>query len=501
MTPEMEIYKNIDLLIRYGLDKKLIESEDVRYIRNRLLAALGLDAYKTPELPAEAPELQEILTPLARAMCEARGLDDTVGNRDLCDTELMGILTPRPSQVIADFRATYAKSPKAATDNFYKLCGDCDYIRRYRIKNDMHWMASTEYGDLDITINLSKPEKDPKDIAAAKSRPQSGYPSCMLCPDNEGYSGRVDHPARQNHRIIPVEICGKPWGFQYSPYVYYNEHCILLNQAHVPMVIDKAVFGKLFDFIRQFPHYFIGSNADLPIVGGSILTHEHFQGGNFEFAMAKAPYRKTITIPGFEDVTAGIVKWPMSVIRIRHADPERLSELGDKILTAWRAYTDEAAFIYAFTGDTPHNTITPVARMRDGEYELDLVLRNNITTEEHPLGVYHPHAELHNIKKENIGLIEVMGLAVLPSRLKKEMALLKDAILSGADISADEQIAKHAEWVARWMEKYDDVNENNVEEIIKQEIGETFAEVLRHAGVFADDASGHDAFDRFIESL
>lgn len=492
---------NVDCLIKYSLDKGLIDERDEKFIRNRLLSAIGLDTYEKTEIPAPLPELEDILKPLAVHMCEIKGWHDSIGNRDLCDTELMGILTPRPSQVIDAFWNKYDTSPKEATDYYYKLCGDNDYIRRYRIKNDMHWVTSTEYGDIDITINLSKPEKDPKDIAAAKSRPQSGYPACMLCPENEGYCGRVDHPARQNHRIIPLKICGEDWGLQYSPYVYYNEHCILLNQSHTPMKIDKSVFYKLFSFVSQFPHYFIGSNADLPIVGGSILTHEHFQGGNYTFAMAKAPMRKTFTLEGFEDIEAGILKWPMSVIRIRHKDYNRLAELGDKILTAWRGYSDPDAFVFAFSGDTPHNTITPVARKNGDMFELDLVLRNNITTDEHPLGVYHPHAELHNIKKENIGLIEVMGLAVLPSRLKGEIALLKTAILGKEDISANEAIAKHADWVGRWIGNYDNINEENIEDIIKGEIGKTFAEVLRHAGVFADTDEGAAAFDRFIDSL
>ena len=495
------VYRNVDYLIAYGLDTGLVEPEDVCYIRNRLLYELGIDSYENSGEVKEIPELEAVLKPLTDHMIEMWYTDDTVTMRDLHDTAIMGALTPRPSEVIRRFREEYQKNPKAATDYFYKLCGDCNYIRRYRIANDIHWVTNTQYGDMDITINMSKPEKDPRDIAAAKSRPVSGYPTCMLCPENEGYSGRVDFPARQNHRIIPVDICGEEWGLQYSPYVYYNEHCILLNKKHVPMVIDKSVFEKLFSFVSQFPHYFIGSNADLPIVGGSILTHEHFQGGSYDFAMAKAPYRKEFSVNGFEDVTCGIVKWPMSVIRLCHRDSVRLVELADRILNAWRGYSDPDAFIYSHTDGTPHNTITPVARMRDGEYELDLVLRNNITTDEHPLGVYHPHAELHHIKKENIGLIEVMGLAVLPSRLKREMTALKYAILAGEDIRANAELEKHADWVEEWLPGYSDVTADNLDEIIQYEIGKVFEKVLLHAGVFSDDEFGVAAFDHFVESI
>ena len=408
---------------------------------------------------------------------------------------------PRPSEVIRKFQDKYEKDPKLATDYFYQLSQDTDYIRRYRIKKDQKWISSTKYGDLDITINLSKPEKDPKAIAAAKNAKQSGYPKCLLCMENEGYAGRINHPARQNHRVIPVTINGSRWGFQYSPYVYYNEHCIVFNSSHIPMKIEHDTFCKLFDFVKQFPHYFVGSNADLPIVGGSILSHDHFQGGCYEFAMAKAPVERSFTVKGFEDVEAGIVNWPMSVIRISHQDTDRLVALADVILEKWRGYSDEAVFIYAETDGEPHNTITPIARRRGDKFELDLVLRNNITTEEHPLGVYHPHANLHHIKKENIGLIEVMGLAVLPARLKEEMEHLAAAILSGADIRQDEELEKHADWVEQFLPKYEDVNRDNIMEILHHEIGHVFMQVLEDAGVYKRDEEGQKAFDRFTGSL
>ena len=393
------------------------------------------------------------------------------------------------------------EDPVKATDYFYKLSQDSNYIRRDRIAKDQKWVTKTEYGDLDITINLSKPEKDPKAIAAAKLMKQSGYPKCLLCRENEGYAGRVNHPARQNHRIINVEVNHHAWGFQYSPYVYYNEHCIVFNSSHIPMKIEKDTFAKLFSFVKQFPHYFVGSNADLPIVGGSILSYDHFQGGHYEFAMAKASVDRTFCVKGYEDVDAGIVKWPMSVIRLSGKDTDRIIELADHILRAWRSYTDEAAFIYAETDGEPHNTITPIARKRGENYELDLVLRNNITTKEHPLGVYHPHAKLHHIKKENIGLIEVMGLAVLPARLKEEMADLKKAILNGDDIAADPVLNIHADWVKEFSVKYDKITQDNIDSIIEEEIGYVFAEVLEDAGVYKLTEEGKQAFDRFTASL
>ena len=427
-------------------------------------------------------------------------IEDDTTSRDLFDTELMGRLTPRPSQVIREFEARYAQSPETATDWYYKFSQDTDYILRYRIAKDVKWVAPTPYGDLDITINLSKPEKDPRAIAAAKTAPQGGYPKCQLCRENEGYAGRMNHPARQNHRIIPITIDGKDWFFQYSPYVYYNEHCIVFNGQHVPMKIDRSAFRKLLDFVKQFPHYFVGSNADLPIVGGSILSHDHFQGGRYTFAMEKAPVEKPVSFPGFEDVECGIVKWPMSVIRLRSADDDRLVDLAEKILQNWRGYTDEAAFVFAETDGEPHNTITPIARMRDGKFELDLVLRNNLTTEEYPLGVYHPHQELHHIKKENIGLIEVMGLAVQPSRLKGELADLADAFVEGRDIRADEALEKHNHWAEELKTRYTFTKENAMD-ILQKEVGVVFATVLEHAGVYKCTDEGRTAFLRFINSM
>ena len=507
------IQERILELTEYGLVTGLVEPEDRRFTINRLLELFHLDelddevaaayAKRTPmtQESAEAA-LEDILNEMLDYAAED-GLmpEDTITYRDLFDTKIMGMLVPRPSEVIKKFQALYQISPMEATDYFYKLSRDTNYIRRYRIKKDQKWTADTEFGTLDITINLSKPEKDPKAIAAAKLAKQSGYPKCLLCKENEGYAGRVNHPARQNHRIIPVTINHSDWFFQYSPYVYYNEHCIVFNAEHTPMKIEKATFGKLLDFVEQFPHYFVGSNADLPIVGGSILSHDHFQGGHYTFAMAKAPIEKELQFEGFSDVKAGIVKWPMSVIRISGPDKERLIELADKILLTWRGYTDEDAFIYAETDGEPHNTITPIARRRGDDFELDLVLRNNITTGEHPLGVYHPHAKLHHIKKENIGLIEVMGLAVLPARLKDEMAELADALVNGTDLRATETLASHAEWAEGFLPKYDKITKDNVMDILHEEIGLVFNEVLQDAGVYKCTPEGRKAFERFIVAV
>ena len=483
------INRSIDKLISYGLEKGLIEPLDKVYCTNRLLEALGLDDYQPTGEVFSDVDIEETLGELLDFAVKNGLCEDGVVYRDLFDTKLMGLITPPPSVVNSRFAADYSVSPEKATDNFYKSSCDTDYIRRYRIAKDKRWKAQTEYGLLDITINLSKPEKDPKAIAAAKNAKQSGYPKCMLCRECEGYAGRVNYPARQNHRIAAIEINGEPWGFQYSPYVYYNEHCIVFNKKHTPMVIDKGAFEKLFEFVGKFPHYFVGSNADLPIVGGSILAHEHFQGGRYTFAMETAEVEKELVFKGFEDISAGIVKWPMSVIRINGKDPERLALLADKILNCWRGYTDEDAFIFAETNGEPHNTITPIARMRDGKYEMDLVLRNNITTEEHPLGVYHPHAELHHIKKENIGLIEVMGLAVLPSRLKGEMEALAKAMVNGDDIKADPVLEKHAEWAQDILSRRT-VTAENVDKTLEEEIGAVFSKVLEHAGVYKRDENG-----------
>ena len=491
----------VSKLAVYALRTGLIEESEYLWAVNTILDTLKLDSYTDPGQEWGEIELAPVLEELLDD-AYARGVltENSVVYRDLFDTELMGRLTPRPSQVISKFQALYREAPQKATDWYYELSQDTNYIRRDRIAKDMQWKTDTEYGQLDITINLSKPEKDPKAIAAARDLPASNYPRCQLCAENEGYAGRVNHPARQNHRIIPITINDSPWFLQYSPYVYYNEHCICLNSVHTPMKIDRACFGKLLDFVRQFPHYFVGSNADLPIVGGSILAHDHFQGGRYTFAMEKAPVETPFAFPGFEDVKAGIVKWPMSVVRLACQDSGRLVELADRILTAWRGYTDEAAAILAETEGVPHNTITPIARMRDGKYELDLVLRNNLTTEEHPLGLYHPHAELHHIKKENIGLIEVMGLAVLPARLKEELAAVADSLVSGSDLRASVLTEKHADWAERFQTKYTITRENALD-IVQRETGLAFAQVLEHAGVYKRSNEGREAFLRFLKTI
>ncbi len=495
----MTVYEAVTALADYAVKENLIKERDRTYSANCILGILGLDDYESVS-PQDSPDLESILACLLDYACEKGLCENSVVYRDLFDTKIMGALTPRPSLVEEEFYAKYKQSPEKATEYYYHLSRKSDYIREYRIKNDMKWVTKTKYGDIDITINLSKPEKDPKAIAAAGKMKASGYPKCQLCAENEGYAGRVNHPARQNHRIIPIKVNGEEWFFQYSPYVYYNEHCIVLNSKHTPMVINRAAFNKLFDFVKLFPHYFVGSNADLPIVGGSILSHEHFQGGNYTFAMAKAPVEREISFAGYEDVKAGIVRWPMSVIRLSGPDTVRITELAEKILDSWRAYTDEEAFIYAETDGVKHNAITPIARCSGGVYELDLVLRNNITTEEYPDGFYHPHPEYHHIKKENIGLIEVMGLAVLPSRLKKEMEQLKAALLEGRDISADETLAKHYEWAEMIKGKYD-LTPDNIDGIIRDEIGIVFAAILEQCGVFSRDEAGTAQFLRFTSQV
>ena len=494
--------KEIAALVAYAERTGLIEPCERAWAVNTLLEGLGLDSYTAPEEPVSGDiDLAKTLEALMDD-AHARGVlkEDSVVYRDLFDTMLMGRLTPRPAQVIAKFQALREQDPKAATDWYYQFSQDTNYIRRDRIAKDMKWVSPTEYGDLDITINLSKPEKDPKAIAAARNLPASAYPRCQLCAENEGYAGRVNHPARGNHRIVPITINGSPWFLQYSPYVYYNEHCICLNSEHVPMKIDRACFAKLLDFVGQFPHYFVGSNADLPIVGGSILAHDHFQGGRYTFAMERAPVETPFSFPGFADVQAGIVKWPMSVVRLACPDGARLVELANRILTAWRGYTDEAAVIYAETDGVPHNTITPIARMREGNFELDLVLRNNLTTPEHPLGLYHPHAGLHHIKKENIGLIEVMGLAVLPARLKEELTAVAEGLVSGADLRGSELTAKHAGWAEGFRDKYD-ITEENALTIVRRETGLVFAQVLEDAGVYKRTPEGREAFFRFLRAV
>ena len=498
--------ENIKKLVEYGIETGLTPECERIYTTNLLLEMFHEDSYEDVEVEKipvddDGEGLEQVLSELLAEAVKRGIIEDSIGYRDLFDTKLMNCLLPRPAQVQKEFWEHYGHSPEEATAYYYKFSRDSDYIRRYRVKKDMKWKVESPYGEIDITINLSKPEKDPKAIAAAKNAKNNSYPKCQLCMENEGYAGRLDHPARENHRIIPITINGGEWGFQYSPYVYYNEHCIVFNGQHIPMKIDRAAFTKLFDFVKQFPHYFLGSNADLPIVGGSILSHDHFQGGNYTFAMAKAPVEKEVTIPGYEDVECGIVKWPLSVLRIRHKDEKRLIELADHVLGAWRGYTDEAAFIYAETDGEPHNTITPIARKVGDVYELDLTLRNNITTEEHPLGVYHPHAQYHNIKKENIGLIEVMGLAVLPARLKEELEILADYLVEGKDIRSNEKIEKHADWVAGFLPKHSEISRENVMDILKEEVGQTFVHVLEDAGVYKCNEEGRKAFLRFIETL
>ncbi|MGN0332271.1 MAG: UDP-glucose--hexose-1-phosphate uridylyltransferase [Lachnospiraceae bacterium] len=493
--------ENIKKLVEYGISTGLVPECEKVYTTNLLLEIFGEDTYEDVEIDDSSIELEAVLKNLLDEAVARGIIEDSIVYRDLFDTKLMNCLMPRPSQVQKEFWDRYETSPEEATDYFYKLSQDSDYIRRYRVKKDMKWKVDSPYGEIDITVNLSKPEKDPKAIAAAKNAKASSYPKCLLCMENEGYAGRVNHPARENHRIIPVTINDSKWGFQYSPYVYYNEHCIVFNGQHVPMKIEKAAFVKLFDFVKMFPHYFLGSNADLPIVGGSILSHDHFQGGHYTFAMAKAPIEKEVVIPGYEDVQAGIVKWPLSVLRLRGKNMERIIELADHVLRNWRGYTDEDAFIFAETDGEPHNTITPIARISGDMYELDLTLRNNITTAEHPLGVYHPHAQYHNIKKENIGLIEVMGLAVLPSRLKEEMELLGEYLTEGKDIRSNEKIEKHADWVESFLPNYDVITKENVADILKKEIGNTFVHVLEDAGVYKCTPEGRDAFMRFINTL
>ncbi len=495
----MQIETYIDSLVSYAMNRGLAQPEDHQVLTNRLLELLGKDDY-TPSAEPQTEQLEEILSGMLDYAVEKGLCQDNITARDLFDTKIMGAVTPMPREAISTFREKYARSPMEATDWYYQFSCDTDYIRRYRIARDMRWKYESAYGQIDITINLSKPEKDPKAIAAAKNAPQSSYPKCQLCRENEGYAGRMNHPARQNHRILPITIDGNPWCLQYSPYVYYNEHCIVFNSQHIPMRIDRSAFRKLLDFVTVFPHYFVGSNADLPIVGGSILSHEHFQGGRYTFAMETAPVQKRLIFKGFADIAAGIVKWPMSVIRLNGRDPERITELADKILQLWRGYSDEAVGVVAFSDGEPHNTITPIARRRGEDYELDLVLRCNITTDEHPLGVFHPHADKHHIKKENIGLIEVMGLAVLPSRLKKELADLTDAIVTGADIAGDEALSKHAPWVQNLKNTYTFTKENTMD-ILLQETGRVFAEVLEDAGVYKNTPEGQEAFCRFAEAV
>lgn len=492
---------NIKKLVQYGVFRGLIPECEIAYSTNLLLAIFKKNDYTDPDIGSEEPVLEDILKALCDEACSMGLIEDSITYRDLFDTELMNCITPRPSQVRDTFWSKYQKSPKTATEYYYDFSQNTNYIRRDRIAKDMKWVVPSRYGDIDITINLSKPEKDPKAIAAAKNASASSYPKCLLCMENEGYAGTVTHPARNNHRIIPLTICNTQWGFQYSPYVYYNEHCIVFNGQHTPMKIEKKTFEKLFDFIKLFPHYFLGSNADLPIVGGSILSHDHFQGGNYTFAMAKADTLYDFKVEQYPHVECGILNWPLSVIRLKGKDSREVVDLADHILKTWQNYTDEDAFIYAHTDGELHNTITPIARFRNGLYELDLALRNNITTEEHPLGVYHPHSKLHHIKKENIGLIEVLGLAILPARLKNEMELLADYIITGKDIRSNDDLNKHADWVDEFLPAYDSITSGNVMEILKEEIGKVFVQVLEDAGVYKCTPEGLTNFKRFINFL
>lgn len=495
----MKIETYIDALVSYAMNAGLAEPEDHWVLVNRILDILQKPDYEPSDEPM-TEDLEEILGGILDYAVEKGLCDDNITAKDIFDTRIMGAVTPMPREIVRTFWEKYKKDPVEATDWYYKFSCDTDYIRRYRIEKDMRWKYPCEYGELDVTINLSKPEKDPKAIAAAKFAPQTAYPKCQLCRENEGYAGRMNHPARANHRIIPIEICGADWCLQYSPYVYYNEHCIVLNEEHIPMKIDKSAFEKLLDFVRLFPHYFVGSNADLPIVGGSILSHEHFQGGHYTFAMETADIMEKVVFKGFEDIEAGIVKWPMSVIRLRGKDSARIADLADKILGIWRGYSDESVSVIAFSEDQPHNTITPIARRRGEDYELDLVLRCNITTEEFPMGVFHPHEDKHHIKKENIGLIEVMGLAVLPSRLKKELSDLAKAAVSGEDVYSDEALSKHADWLSELKKEYT-FTEENAMDIILKETGKVFEKVLEDAGVYKNTEEGYSAFRRFIDEV
>jgi len=495
------LFDNIKRLVQYGIDQGITKECERVYSTNLLLSLFQEYDFVDAGGSLEKKDLEEILKELLDEACRRNIIEDNVVSRDLFDTSLMNCLLPRPYEMQCTFWEFYKESPKAASDYYYKFSQDSNYIRRYRTKKDMKWFTDTKYTTLEITINLAKPEKDPKAIAAAKHVKQTGYPKCLLCMENEGYSGHMNHPARQTHRIIPITLNDEKWGLQYSPYVYYNEHCIVLSSEHRPMVIDHATFVKLFDFIKIFPHYFVGSNADLPIVGGSILSHEHFQGGNYDLPITNASITENFTVKGYEDVTAGIVNWPLSVIRLQCEDEKRIIELSDHILSVWKNYSDKEVFVFAHTDGEPHNTITPIARKRGNMYEMDLALRNNITTKEHPLGVYHPHEELHHIKKENIGLIEVMGLAVLPSRLKEEMDILSEYILNKKDIRSNDKIEKHAVWADGILKSYDNINSDNIRDILQKEIGLVFCSVLEDAGVFKGTLEGQNAFRRFADAL
>ena len=497
------LVENIKKLVLYGIKTEILPECEKVYATNMLLDLFREDTYEETEIESDTGtlELEEILTALLDAAIKRGLIEDGITEKDLFDAKIMNCILPRPAWIQQIFQEKYKESPLEATNYYYKLSGDSDYIRHYRTRKDKKWTLDCEYGKIDLTINLSKPEKDPKAIAAAKNIKSSSYPKCLLCKENEGYAGRMNHPGRVNHRIIPIIINNEEWGLQYSPYVYYNEHCIVFKGKHDPMMINKETFVKLFDFVDLFPHYFLGSNADLPIVGGSILSHDHFQGGHYTFAMENAKIEEYVTISGYEEIQAGIVHWPLSVLRLKGEDKEKVILLADIILQNWRAYTDEEAFIFAYTDGEPHNTITPIARKKGNAYELDLVLRNNITTKRHPLGVYHPHAQYHHIKKENIGLIEVMGLAVLPARLQEEMQALKEAILSGKNIREDSRIEKHAVWAEEFLSEYENITEETIQEILQKEIGKVFVKVLEDSGVYKCNTAGRKAFKKFLHSI
>lgn len=492
------IFEAIEKLIGYALKNELISKEDVYVVQNALMDALGLTDFEKTDAEHSGEPIDEILAPLVNFAAENGLIADTTNSRDLFDTKLMGILTPFPREVNARFRELYKKSPAAATDWYYGFSKALNYVRAGRMAKDKRWKYKSEYGELDITINRSKPEKDPRDIAAAKSAKTTDYPKCMLCAENAGFSGNLSRPARQNLRPVSLDLRGQPWQLQYSPYGYYNEHCIVFNEKHTAMVIDDAVFLKLFDVLELLPHYFVGSNADLPIVGGSILSHEHFQGGRYTFAMETAPVEKEFALPQFPEVKAGIVKWPMSVIRLQSESRKELSAACAHVLKKWRAYSDESAEILSETNGEPHNTITPIARKHGKIYECDLVLRNNRTTPERPLGLFHPNPSLFHIKKENIGLIEVMGLAVLPSRLAEELGAVEDMLLG---LGESALTAPHEAWALDVKARHPEMNSQNAAEIIRAEVGAVFEQVLLDAGVFKRDEKGAEAFGRFIAAL
>lgn len=494
----------ITALVNYALEKELIEQEEKVWAVNRILEVMQADSFSWEE-SAKGKEagLTEILDTLIDDAYERGVLEEnSVVYRDLFDTKLMGSLTPRPVQVMKKFQQLQEESSQRATDWYYQFSQDTNYIRKDRVAKDIRWKTETEYGEIDISINQSKPEKDPKAIAAARNQPASDYPRCMLCEENVGYAGRLNYPARQNHRIVPVTINNTDWYLQYSPYVYYNEHCIILNAKHTPMKIYRKTFENLLGFVEKLPHYFAGSNADLPIVGGSILSHDHYQGGHYTFAMEVAPIEETFEVKGYENTKVYRVKWPMSVIRLNGENKEEIIDLAEHILDKWKNYSDESVEILHETDGEPHNTITPIARMKNGKYELDLVLRNNRTNEAHPMGIFHPHSEVHHIKKENIGLIEVMGLAVLPARLKEELNTLSELLAAGVkDIDENKELNHHSDWYKHIVENYDNINKENAYQILKDEVGKKFSIVLEHAGVFKRDEEGIKAFNKFINSL